>query len=97
MTIVNTVRDEKFNRFNTRLFQAAELLKFDELLASVKDVLKVFEQFGPSRLDERAARVAMRSHSVPRSEGVRPPMGQADQQPQPASAGPRKAEPDQGR
>ena len=56
MTIVNTVRGEKFNRFNTRLFQAAELLKFDELLAAVEEVLRVFGSFGSSRLDEKAER-----------------------------------------
>ena len=56
MTIVNTVRGEKFNRFNTRLFEAAALLKFDELLASVEGVLGEFEPLESSRLDERAAR-----------------------------------------
>ena len=56
MRIVNKVRGEKFNRFNTRLFEAAELLKFDELLASVEGVLGELEPLESSRLDERAAR-----------------------------------------
>ena len=60
MKYINRERRDKFNRFNTRLFQAAEGLRFGELLASAEGMLGLFKPLEAYRLDESARAVAMR-------------------------------------